>query len=117
MSFWTTLFKDHGVTDVLDMTPGSCAAATGAYYAGVNYDGICLNQSHRRWCDAIMDRCMFAVVADGGNDAEDEFIKKVAHFFRPQVEEGMRMLRDLSPPDEQAQDARGDASDEDDEGS
>ena len=93
VDFFATFFKDMGIDDVFDVSVGSCAAAIGAFYANVGYDGVCLNPIHKAWCEQLMNKAMFAVVADGGAGASDEYTKKVLHFFGPAVDEGMRMLK------------------------
>ena len=92
-----TFFKDHCITDVLDLCAGSAAAAIGAAWANVNYDGFCVNAVHKSWCDQIMDRCVFAVVAEGGGNHEVDFVNKVANFFRKHIDENVRFFRDTLP--------------------
>ena len=96
VSWWASFFKDLSIDHVFDTTTGSAAAAIGAHYAGVQYDGICCNELHRTWCEQLMNQAMFAVAADGGAGATPEFIKKVMHFFGPSVDQGMRMLKNAS---------------------
>lgn len=93
VSWWATFFKDLHLDQVFDTTTGSAAAAIGAHYANVQYDGICCNPLHKTWCEQLMNQAMFAVVADGGAGATQEHIKKVMHFFGPSVDQGMRMLK------------------------
>ena len=78
---------------VFDITGGSAAAAIGAHYANIQYDGICCNPLHKTWCDSVMNKAMFAVVAEGGGNATDDDIKQVLQFFGPAVDEGKRMIR------------------------
>ena len=93
VAFWTSFFDDMEFDDIFDCTVGSAAAAIGAYYGNKQYDGICCNPLHKKWAGQIMNRAMFAVIADGGAKADKECIAKVMHFFGPTIDEGMRLLQ------------------------
>jgi hypothetical protein len=86
-------FKDMEFDHIFDTTVGSTAAAIAAFYANVQYDGICYNPFHKIWCEQLMNKAMFAVVADGGARADPDYITKVLHFFGPAVDQGMRILK------------------------
>jgi hypothetical protein len=109
VAWWASFFKDLQIDSVFDTTAGSAAAAIGAHYQGVQYDGLCCNPLHKKWCEDIMNKAMFAIIADGGAGATDEHIKKVKHFFGPFVDEGMRLLKAQGPKTEKK------AADEDEE--
>ena len=93
VAFWTSFFDDMEFDDIFDCTVGSAAAAIGAYYGNKQYDGICCNPLHKKWAGQIMNKAMFAVIADGGAKADKECIAKVMHFFGPAIDEGMRLLQ------------------------
>jgi hypothetical protein len=95
VAWWGSFFTDLGIDQIFDTCTGSTAAATGAFYANLQYDGVCCNPLHKTWCEQLMDKSMFAVMADGGGVAhkDPEFISKVLRFFGPAVDEGMRMLK------------------------
>jgi hypothetical protein len=93
VAWWAAFFKDLAIDEVFDVTCGSAGAAIGAHYANVQYDGICCNALHQKWCQKLMKQAMFAIIADGGGGSNPEFIKKIMHFFGPSVDEGMRMLK------------------------
>ena len=73
VEWWSFFFGNFQFTDVFDCTLGSAAAAVGAYYQNVQYDGICCNPLHMTWANQLMDKAMLAVIADGGAGAEKEF--------------------------------------------
>ena len=82
---------------VFDLTPGSGAAAIGAWQNNMQYVGICSNAPHKAWIENIMDNCMYAVVTKSEQD--QDFIDKVLHFFGTQVDQGMRLLQDEGAED------------------
>jgi hypothetical protein len=93
VGFWSAFFEDMEFDDIFDVCAGSGAAAIGAYYANKQYDGICCNPLHKKWAGQIMNKAMFAVIADGGAKADKDCITKVLHFFGPAIDEGMRFLQ------------------------
>jgi hypothetical protein len=93
VDWWATFLKDMGIDHVFDTTVGSTAAAIGAFYSNIQYDGLCCNPLHKAWCEQLMNQAMLAVVADGGAGATADWKSKVVHFFGPAVDEGMRMLK------------------------
>jgi len=93
VDWFVHFFRDCKLDHIFDTTVGSCAAAIGAFYANLQYDGVCCNPLHKAWCEQLMNRSMFAVLADGGANADKEYISKVLHFFGPAVDEGMRMIK------------------------
>ena len=98
VAFWSSFFEDLEFDDIFDCTVGSAAAAIGAYYGNKQYDGICCNPLHKKWAGQIMNKAMFAVIADGGAKADKECIAKVMHFFGPTIDEGMRLLQATKNP-------------------
>jgi hypothetical protein len=82
---------------VFDLTPGSGAAAIGAWQNNMQYVGICSNASHKAWIENIMDNCMYAVVTRSEQD--QEFIDRVLHSFGTQVDQGIRLLQDEGAED------------------
>ena len=93
VGWWATFFKDMHLDHIFDTTPGSAAAAIGAFYAGVQYDAVCCNPMHKNFLDLMMNQAMFAVLAAGCHWAPKEHVAKVMHFFGPAVDYGMRMIR------------------------
>ena len=53
----------HG-TEVVDMTPGSGAAAVGAIYQGITYLGICESEAHKDWLQSHLLLTFMALVVD-----------------------------------------------------
>ena len=93
VDFLAGFFKDLQLEHIFDTTAGSGAAAIGAFYDGIQYDGICGNSLHKAWCEKVMNEAMFAVVADGGAGATPPYVAKVMQFFGPSVDAGMRMIK------------------------
>ena len=93
VDWFSNFFRDLEFNDVFDCTVGSCAAAIGAYYAGVQYDRICCNPLHKTWAEQLMEKAMFAVIASGGARFDKDITAKVVHSFRPAVDEGMRLMK------------------------
>ena len=91
--WWSAFFKDMNFDHVFDTTTGSIAAAIGANYANIQYDGMCLNTLHKAWCEKLMNQATFAVVSEEGAGATKEHAAKVRELFGPVVDDGMRMIK------------------------
>lgn len=96
ISFWQTIMEHHGVTHIVDFSPGSGALAVAASGA-IRYEGVAANDAHRDWLDSIVDRCVMykAGHVDGyaeqlGGDAE--FVEKASKFFGGTLMEARRLL-------------------------
>ena len=100
--FWTetkdvdlfmALFKDMNITDIFDLTPGSTAAACAATALGIKYEGIAISEKHANWMNNIMDKTIFAIIADATNDLfEKELRAEVGFLFGNLVEEGRQWM-------------------------
>lgn len=88
---WVAFFTDLGIGHVFDLTAGSAAAAIGAHYASIQYDGICWHMLHKTWCEQLMRQALLALTTLGRTGASPAYVKKVLHFFAPKVAEAMRM--------------------------
>ena len=98
VSFFMQFYNDlPNLTHVFDLGAGSAAAAIAAWRSGIYYDGLCENQTHKIWLDNLMNRCMYAVVAQGiGHEKlpgyDRDLQRKVQELFGPQVAEGMQAM-------------------------
>jgi len=92
IGFLVAWLKDHKVTHVLDLAAGSGAAAIGAFYNSLMYEGVCMNKSQQAWLDTIMDNCIYTVASQKGNGMDEVMAGKVKQWFAPQVEEGLRYI-------------------------
>ena len=93
--------RAHEIDAVFDCAIGSGAAAMGAHYQNVQYDGIASNPHHAAWVQKLLDDTVFAFVADAGAGSDKEFINKVLQFFGTSVDAGFRFLK--APPDDKAE--------------
>jgi hypothetical protein len=91
--WWSTFYEDFTIDEAFDCTAGSIGAAIGAHISNVQYDGICCNPLHKIWAEQLMEKAMFAVIADGGANADKDYQAKVMHFFGPTIDEGMRLMK------------------------
>ena len=96
ITFWQTIMEHHGVTHIVDFTPGSGALAVAASGA-MRYEGIAANDAHRDWLDSIVDRCIMYKVGHEDGYAEqlggDEwFVEKASEFFGGTMMEARRLL-------------------------
>ena len=78
VAFYMALFKDLNVTHVFDITPGSGAAACAAAMLGISYEGVAMSSLHASWLENIMDKAIFAIIADvaAGDGEEDQALQK-----------------------------------------
>lgn len=90
MQFYLELFGNHGGTHIFDVTSGSGAAAMAAAVLQIPYDGLVMNQKHKDWLDRIMDKAIFAIVADS-KDEESENLQ-ILKYFKANVEEANKLI-------------------------
>ena len=72
---WVALFKDLGVERVFDVSAGSGSAACGAAILGIGYEGLAMSKEHAMWLDNIMDKYIFAIIADDESNPEDKELR------------------------------------------
>ena len=61
LPLWQRTCEHHGLTHIVDFTPGSAMLAIAA--AGtIQYEGIATNDAHRGWLDSVVDRVMLYLV-------------------------------------------------------
>ena len=85
------------VTDVLDFTAGSGAAAAAALHCGIKYEGICVNADQKKWLDSLMDKAVYAVACDSPGHAaavgaSTELVNSIKLFYQGTVKEAKRYL-------------------------
>ena len=97
IQFYAGVFRDFGVTDVFDLSSGQGGAAVGAYYANVNYEGVCINEQHETWLNRLLDRAVAGVLSEQegkkGDKGDDDFTRKIKQYFSGTVSEARRLLR------------------------
>ena len=92
VNLFVALFEDYNVDHVWDLTIGSCSAACAAAALGIQYEGVAMNEQHANWCERIMDKAMFAVVADSDDDETKQLREDLRSFFGPLIEEARQYL-------------------------
>ena len=74
--------SNYGITEVVDLSPGSGRLACTCLRLGLKYMGLCLNGTHVSWMSNIVDRKALSLAATEGhalwNESLAELIK--AHF-------------------------------------
>ena len=102
------LFQDLQVSHVYDLCAGSGAAAMAAGCCGIVYEGLAINAEHASWLNRLMDKAMFAIIADRTDDESKQLRADLAMYFGAVIEEARRLLTSNG-------DAGSDEGDEDDE--
>ncbi len=92
IDMFLALFKDLNVHHVLDLTPGSGAAAMAALIMRIGYEGIAMNVGHANWLNRILDKAMFAIIADATDEETKKIQKDVMSHFSAQIEEARDFL-------------------------
>jgi len=100
IDIYHAIFKDLNVSHVLDLTPGSGAAATAAMMEGIHYEGVAMNQKHCNWLKNYSEKAGFAVIGSGlgifGSDKKDaakqELVEGAQKYFGNIVQEGMMYI-------------------------
>ena len=95
-------FRDTHATHVLDVSPGSGAAACAAAVLNISYEGIAMSAKHAAWLDNIMDKAAFAAIPlrdiekDAKGKAVNDDLKQlqdnVVAFFKDLIEEGRKYV-------------------------
>ena len=118
MQLFNVLFAQFDVAHILDVTPGSGAAASAALGNGANYDGCCVNTAHRQWLDDLMDCTIFALAVESDEaaaavGASKEHVGQIRMFFSATVKDAKRYLSsDPAPAGDDESDEEADSSDD-----
>ncbi len=102
VGLWMSVFRDLGLHEVFDLTPGSAAAAVGALYCGVKYDGACENEDHKKWLDHLVDTGCLAALAEEAVPSDEAFVANVKHYFPNSIQQAKRMIRGIEIPKAEA---------------
>ena len=92
VDFFAALFVDYNIDHVWDLTIGSCSAACAAAALGIQYEGVAMNEQHANWCERIMDKAMFAIIADRDDDETKQLREDLRGMFGPLIEEARQYL-------------------------
>ena len=82
---YIALFGDFEVTDVIDLSIGSGAAAIGAQYKQCQYFGVCYNNNHMFWVRRLLQESFLNLVADGSINVDRAIVKHVKQYFQHTV--------------------------------
>ena len=85
ISLYTALCRDFEVTEVVDLSIGSGAAAIGALYNQCHYVGVCYNNKHMVWVRRLLQQCFVALVSDGKTKVDGDIVNKVKQYFQRAV--------------------------------
>jgi len=119
LNLWQRICEHHGVTHIVDFSPGSAGlaiAATGA----MEYEGVASNEIHCRWLDSTLDLVVKYLASKdkvfanklGG---DDDFAEKVAQYFAGTLLEARRYLEPEAKETPEDEDD-GESSEEDGDG-
>lgn len=92
VAFFQTLFSDLDVGAVMDLTPGSGAAAEACLQMGAQYLGVCRNAAHQTWLANVLDRRVihYIATAESGAAVYVETLKsKIEEHFAEVIEQGL----------------------------
>ncbi len=106
VDFFAALFVDYNIDHVWDLTIGSCSAACAAAAVGIQYEGVAMNEKHANWCQRIMDKAMFAIIAEYHDDDESKTLREdLRSYFGPMIEEARQYLASGSAGDVDQEDS------------
>ena len=89
---FVALYQDLNVSHVFDMCSGSAAAAMAAGICDIGYDGLAINTEHATWLNRLMDKAMFAILADRTDDESTQLRSDLATYFGTSIEEARQLL-------------------------
>ena len=93
VDMWLAIFTDLNVTHVSDVAAGSGAAAMAAAVLQISYEGFAMNAEHLSWLDRILNKAMFAIVADGKDEESMSIQGEVNQYFTAIIEEARDYMR------------------------
>ena len=104
LNLWQRICEHHGVTHIVDFSPGSAGLAT-AVTGEMDYEGVATNDLHCSWLDSTLD---LVVKYLAGTDkefakklgADDEFVEQVMQYFAGTFTEAKRYLEPEEQSDE-----------------
>jgi hypothetical protein len=119
INLWQRICEHHGVTHIVDLSPGSAGLAIAAAGA-MEYEGVAANEIHCGWLDSTLDLVVKYLASQNKVFAkqlggDDEFVEKVAQYFAGTLLEARRYLEPEvkeTPEDEDD----GESSEEDEDG-
>ena len=119
INLWQRICEHHGVTHIVDLSPGSAGLAIAAAGA-MEYEGVAANEIHCGWLDSTLDLVVKYLASQdkvfakklGG---DDEFVEKIAQYFAGTLLEARRYLEpEIKETPEDEDD--GESSEEDEDG-
>ena len=122
INLWQRICEHHGVTHIVDLSPGSAGLAIAAAGA-IEYEGVAANEIHCSWLDSTMDLVVKYLASKdkvfvkrlGG---DDEFVEKVTQYFAGTLMEARRYLEPeikKKPEDGDEDDCESSEEDEDEQ--
>ena len=92
VTFYSTIFRDLQVADVVDLTPGSGAACLAALYCDLFYIGFGHNEAHRDWIQDLIKRMFVAMVLKKDVVADADLVKNVGVYLQRSAEAAKLLL-------------------------
>ena len=113
INLWQRICEHHGVTHIVDFSPGSAGLAIAAV-GTCAYEGVAANEAHREWLDSTVDRCvMYLVGADEeyakGLGGDDDFAQKAHSYFAGTMLEARRLVGQEGSVQEEEDDSSGES--------
>ena len=96
LNLWQRICEHHGVTHIVDFSPGSAGLAIAAAGA-MEYEGVATNEIHCSWLDSTLDLVVKYLASKDKVFAQklggdDDFADKVAQYFGGTLLEARRYL-------------------------
>ena len=117
LNLWQRICEHHGVTHIVDFSPGSAGLAIAAAGA-MEYEGVATNEIHCSWLDSTLDLVVKYLASKDKVFAQklggdDDFAEKVAQYFSGTLLEARRYLEPVEAPEDEDD---GESSEEDGDG-
>ena len=96
LNLWQRICEHHGVTHIVDLSPGSAGLAIAAAGA-MEYEGVATNDIHCSWLDSTLDLVVKYLASKDKEfsnklGGDDDFAEKVASYFGGTLLEARRYL-------------------------
>ena len=94
VTLFANVFRDYNVEHVFDLGVGTAAAATAAAFCGIGYEGLCVNEAHCEYVNAILDRAVLALLGSKADSYgyDNSQAQKIQKYFASTIQEALRHI-------------------------
>ena len=94
VTLFCNVFRDYNIEHVFDLGVGTGAAATAAAFCGASYEGLCVNEAHCEYVNAILDRAVLALLGSktDSHGYDKAQAQKIQKYFASTISDALRHI-------------------------